>query len=136
MDYSKLSDFEINCRVAIALGMKEHFFMNAEGADNFDEEVPLTDRGPIWQTPKYHVVTYRPSNGECFNPCNNPADAWPIIASNQISLMYEEAMGKWCAGKPYWVDGCEWQLDIDVMDANPLRSAMIFFLMIQESQNA
>lgn len=68
--------------------------------------------------------------------CNNPADAWPIIASNQISLMYEEAMGKWCAGKPYWVDGCEWQLDIDVMDANPLRSAMIFFLMMQEGQHA
>lgn len=68
------------------------------------------------------------------NYCNNPADAWPIIVDNQISLMYEEAIGKWCAGKPYWVDGCEWQLDIDVMEANPLRAAMIVFLIMKESE--
>ena len=49
--------------------------------------------------------------------------------------MYEEAIGKWCAGRPYWVDGCEWQLDTDVMEANPLRAAMIVFLMMQESAN-
>ncbi|MCU6241153.1 phage protein NinX family protein [Enterobacter asburiae] len=70
-----------------------------------------------------------------FDPCNNPADAWPIIVRNQISLMYEEAIGKWCAGKPYWVDGCEWQLDIDVMEANPLRAAMIFFLIMQDANH-
>lgn len=70
-----------------------------------------------------------------FDPCNNPADAWPIITGNYISLMYEESLGKWCAGKPYWVDGCEWQLDIDVIDENPLRAAMIVFLQMQESAN-
>ncbi|EKY2102273.1 phage protein NinX family protein [Cronobacter sakazakii] len=120
MEYSKLSDFEINLKVA-------HIIL---GSGNYD-----------WSPEKKEVYLAGIDGGVFlpngyFDPCNNPADAWPIIASNQISLMYEEVMGKWCAGKPYWVDGCEWQLDIDVMDANPLRSAMIFFLMMQEGQHA
>ncbi|WP_041461068.1 phage protein NinX family protein [Cronobacter malonaticus] len=129
MDYSQLSDFEINCRVAIALGMKEHFFMNAEGADNFDEEVPLTDRGPIWQTPKYHVVTYRPSNGECFNPCNNAADAWPIIVKNRISIINLDE-DEWGAR------GVADRNSKRAIHENSLRAAMIVFLMMQESQHA
>lgn len=108
MDYSKLSDRDIN-----ALVLQQIY-----GNQASDKDIVRS-----WLRGGFKYTT-------------NPADAWPIIASNQISLMYEEAMGKWCAGKPYWVDGCEWQLDIDVMDANPLRSAMIFFLMMQEGQHA
>lgn len=127
-DYASMSDFEINCRVAIALGMKEHFFMNAEGDNDFDDEFPLTERGPIWQTCKYRVGDYKPSNGNCFNPCNNPADAWPIITSSMISI------------RPVGNDGQLWEasgmggMKADY-DKNPLRSAMVVFLMMKESEN-
>ncbi|MEG5836678.1 phage protein NinX family protein [Enterobacter bugandensis] len=117
MDYSQLSDFEINKRVGIALG-KELMPDDCQdfGLSGFPE------------------VMLR--NGDIKDYCNDPTDGWPIIVSNHISLMHEESLGKWCAGKPYWVDGCEWQLDIDVMDENPLRAAMIFFLMMREAKHA
>lgn len=133
MDYSQLSDFEINKRVVITLNIDMHFFIS-ESEDSFDSEILPSEMGPIWQTSADMVLQYRPSNGNCFNPCNNPADAWPIITGNHISLMYAESLGEWCAGKPDWVDGCEWQLDMDVLDKNPLRAAMIVFLMIQGSE--
>ncbi len=128
MDYSKLSDQEINGLVIDALSDGNQAHRN--GVGSFIELLHQVNSVELGEHIERDEVYAR------FDPCNNAADAWPIIASNQISLMYEEAMGKWCAGKPYWVDGCEWQLDIDVMDANPLRSAMIFFLMMQESQHA
>ena len=117
MDYSQLSDFEINKRVGIALGKEL-----------------MPDDYQDFGLSGFPEVMLR--NGDIKDYCNEPADAWPIIVSNQISLMHEESLGKWCAGKPYWVDGCEWQLDIDVMDESPLRAAMIFFLMTQDAKHA
>ncbi len=78
MDYSQLSDFEINRRVCEALDMEEHFFIPDDEAD-FDSEIPTDERGPIWQTQKRDINGFRSSNGNCFNPCNNPEYAWPII---------------------------------------------------------
>ena len=126
-DYASMSDFEINCHVAMALGMKEHFFMGAGGEDDFDDEIPLTERGPIWQTCKYRVGAYKPSNGNCFNPCNNPADAWPIIVDNKISLTCHHSRGEWSA-----VFNAE---NICFHANNPLRAAMIVFLKMKEGEN-
>lgn len=126
-DYASMSDFEINRRVSIAMGEK------------FD--IPKKPKPSPYLEITETTVSLLNCDGTRIERvivkdyCNNPADAWPLIVSNQISLMYEEAIGKWCAGKPYWVDGCEWQLDIDVMEANPLRAAMIVFLMMKESGN-
>lgn len=138
-DYAAMSDFEINCHVAIALGMKEHFFMGAGGDGDFDDEIPLTERGPIWQTCKYRVGAYKPSNGNCFNPCNNPSDAWPIIIGQKLSLI--NADDEWlCAPDDSTVDGVTGE-DIQTIyfsygyvDANPLRCAMIVFLMMKEGE--
>ena len=118
MDYSQLSDFEINKRVS----------------DVFWPDINKSPECNNKTFPQNSSVVYKDNGYGGFSRdyCNNPADSWPIIVNNQISLMYEEAIGKWCAGKPYWVDGCEWQLDIDVMEANPLRAAMMVFLMIQD----
>ncbi|WP_371357025.1 phage protein NinX family protein [Salmonella enterica] len=124
MDYSQLSDFEINKRVA------EVIYKDRDGlfvARNLPSREEVT------------IVAEINSEDICIaaaDYCNNPADAWPIITGNHISLMHDESLGKWCAGKPYWVDGCEWQLDIDVTDENPLRAAMIFFLMMQDAKHA
>ncbi|EOL8936982.1 phage protein NinX family protein [Cronobacter dublinensis] len=106
MDYSKLSDFEVNCKVAFHIGLK---------------------------------TVERAEGGE-FQPCNNPADAWPIMTENKISVMWMTAEKQWCA----WANGnlekgCwEWSYCPDEYhhDDNALRAAMIVFLMMQESQHA
>lgn len=131
-DYASMSDFEINCHVAMALGMKEHFFMDAGGEDDFDDEIPLTDRGPIWQTCKYRVGAYKPSNGNCFNPCNNPGEAWPIITENRIGVIPTPEHGAWRA--VHRVIGEDSNPRHLTKDVNPLRAAMIVFLKMKEGE--
>lgn len=137
MDYSKMSDFEINCDVANAIGLARHLFFPSN-EDEFDGEAPLNDRGPIWQTREFRVKGYKPSNGNCFNPCNNPADAWPIISANRISVEYDSE--DQCDDPAEWVTayGID-DLKVHVVAHQPcdkaLRSAMIVFLMMQESSN-
>lgn len=123
-DYSKMSDFEINSAVHNAL-LKEPYKLEFLGND----KIRWTKKGS-------DVVTEKVAYGKTTlkDYCNNLADAWSIITGNHISLMYAESLGEWCAGKPDWVDGCEWQLDMDVMDKNPLRAAMIVFLMMQDTK--
>lgn len=107
MDYSQLSDFEINKRVfkeitgAKPLGYPH----NADGRSVGNE-----------------------SNGNyCwYDYCNNPADAYPVIYKNGISIgIY--GYGEWGAGtiNHTHIDGL-----------NPLRSAMIVFLMMQDANHA
>ena len=70
-----------------------------------------------------------------FNPlsplpdyCNNPADAWPIITQYRISIID--------LNDKEW--GCRVESAHGVMRAineNPLRCAMIVFLMMKESKN-
>lgn len=119
-DYSKMSDKEINKRVAFALGCKEvmpDIFMDDNRRYEFDK--PKNKSG----------------NRFYFDPCNNPADAWPIIAGNEISLISRCANGEWKAqlhlGKDDIFDSYA-----SCWDINPLKAAMIVFLMMQESQNA
>lgn len=124
IDYSQLSDFEINKRVAIALNIDMHFFIS-ESEDSFDSEVLLSERGPIWQTSAHVVLQYRPSNGNCFNPCNNWSDAGPIIVEYRISIDCIHDQGeKWLA---FSGDDCEYRST----HKNPLRAAMIVFLEMQ-----
>lgn len=61
MDYSKLSDKEVNRKVQIASRLIGS----------------MTGRG---------VLIVRDGKWEFFDPCNNPADAWPIITANKISI--------------------------------------------------
>jgi hypothetical protein len=103
MDYSQLSDFEINKRVAKSIY-----------SVSFVE--PLSR-------------TVSVSGGKrLFDPCANPADAWPIIESNRISIRnrYE---GDWKAEN-------EWGEYRFHVACNPLRAAMIVFLMMQDAQHA
>ena len=108
MDYSKLSDFEINKRVFMSItGAKPLGYPhNADGRSVGNE-----------------------SNGEYrwYDYCNNPADAWPIIFSHRIGVSPAAVGDKWAAHY------CNW--DIAIVDTNPLRAAMIVFLMMQESAN-
>lgn len=62
MDYSKLSDNKINAEVALHWLGKGNFGLMNGAVETF---------------------------GGSFNPCNNPADAWPIIQKSGISLVYD-----------------------------------------------
>ncbi|AUO67876.1 hypothetical protein WM46_04400 [Citrobacter freundii complex sp. CFNIH2] len=106
MDYSKLSDKEVNRKIQIA--------SNLIGS--------MTGKG---------VLIVRNGKWEFFDPCNNPADAWPIIAENKISIyaMSEaDTRGKWGSEAFYPSEAYHF-------NDNPLRAAMIVFLMIQDSAN-
>jgi hypothetical protein len=61
MGYSKLSDKEVNRKVQIASRLIGS----------------MTGRG---------VLIVRDGKWEFFDPGNNPADAWPIITANKISI--------------------------------------------------
>lgn len=65
----------------------------------------------------------------CPDYCNNPSDAWPIIFDNKINLFMED--DTCCAAIMFKGSDLE---NYAHQDKNPLRSAMIVYLMMQESQ--
>lgn len=112
MDYSKMSDFEINKRVFTALrGTKPLGYPhNADGRSVGNE----SNNQYTW-----------------YDYCNNPADAWPIILSSKIGLtppMHDENWEAMTFDRGGYVNKNEY-------DKNPLRAAMVVFLMMQESAN-
>lgn len=114
MDYSKLSDFEINKQVlAIKSGIKPLGYSH-----NADER----SAGLVDVSGNYHW----------FDFCNNAADAWPIIEKHGITLAFDGS-DWWATSDACWVDGCEWQIEGEI-SRKPLRAAMICYLMMQESE--
>lgn len=107
MNYSELSDDKINLQVF------ERLFGNI-GEDR--------DMLRVWQQGK-------------FQPCSSWADAGPIIEKHKICLAADVFAepgdgGEWIAQPAYGWDSERVRHD------NPLRAAMIVFLMMQEQPNA
>ncbi|UVX31598.1 hypothetical protein S13e_00012 [Klebsiella phage VLCpiS13e] len=121
-DYSKLSDFEINSAVHNAL-MKEPYKIEFLGNDRIR-----------WARGSINVTTGKVeySKKSLKDYCNSPADAWPIIVNNGISLeciVVNRHEKTWRAQfKPAYVKH-------RANHKNPLRSAMIVFLMMQDDNN-
>ena len=118
MDYSSLSDFEVNSAVHNAL-MDEPYKLEFLGNDKIRWVRGDTDVTTV--RVDYNKNTFR-------DYCNRPDEAWPIIVQNRISIIN--------------LDGDEWGArgvaDCNskrVIHENPLRAAMIVFLMMQESAN-
>ena len=119
MDYSKLSDFEINKLVAEKLGyrVKEDF---------------------QWEKDQCWVkVDKEKEHSKIFDYCGDANDAHPIILDNKISVIYnkyDEIYTACCNYRHSW--GCESgdmvELDNDTGNENPLRAAMITFLKMNE----
>lgn len=123
-DYSKMSDFDINQAVALLLGLDVKHYQDRSG-------------DMVWFTVKnedgneyFDYIDYK-------DFCNNPADAWPIISDNRISIMFDQTTEKgsddqWClASSP-----CDQHVVDYISPSKPLRAAMIVFLKMQESKNA
>lgn len=104
MDYSKMSDKEINREVQKLTGMG---CMSGDG-----------------------VLIVADGRWRRFDPCNNPADAWPIIVENKINIEWHEWKGEeW---KSYALNNAMMK---SCYDDKPLRAAMTVFLMMQELAN-
>ncbi|MBV2187696.1 phage protein NinX family protein [Providencia rettgeri] len=109
--YTELSDFEINKKVAEKLGL-------------------------AYEVTRYGVVT-RMSNKEQwreFNPCNNPADAMPIIIENKICTAFdvfaeEHDGGNWVASPAYGF------ANERTRSNNLYRAAMELFLSMKDAEN-
>lgn len=124
MDYSKMSDFEINKRVA-DIAMNGTWHVKPSHPDN--------DTGG-WLYGSNGIQTY-----ELPDYCNNPADAWAIISDNRIAIIPDSAEGEWVAFNEFTLYEGDWMFASDPTHhsngKNPLRAAMIVFLMMQESAN-
>lgn len=107
--YTGLSDFEINKKVAEKLGL-------------------------AYEVTRYGVVT-RMSNKEQwreFNPCNNPADAMPIIKDSLISITHDGiAWDVSCAKYP---ELSVWS-GLENYNDNFYRKAMELFLLMKDAEN-
>lgn len=106
-DYSKMSDLEINIMVSKSLY----------------GELSNWHKGELNEG----VVDY----------CNKAEDAWPIIVEEKISIMfdstlpeYEGEYHEWCSA----ISSCQ-KYGIQYQ-SNPLRAAMIVYLMMKESDSA
>lgn len=113
MDYSKLSDFEINCEVLAVFSPDiNHMCLSGDNTCFYD----CGPTGEGWN--QIDIPDY----------CNNPSDAWPIITANKISIYamsVNDRRGRWGAEAFYYNESYHF-------NENPLRAAMIVFLMMQD----
>ena len=97
-DYASMSDYEIAEKIGKAIGL-----VSVAG--------DLYIKNGVWAR---------------FDPCNNPADAWPVILQSKISI--------------FALDDDDWgargyNCIIRSINPNPLRAAMELFLKMKESEN-
>lgn len=125
MDYSQLSDFEINRMVGDVI-LKGHWACKPETSGND------TDKWYYGKDTTFKSLSLLPDY------CNDWSAAGPIIVDNEISL--NSYSGTWEASyeydAPIGAFGTDELVTIAVEGRNPLRTAMIAFLMKQEHANA
>ncbi|MFF1016609.1 phage protein NinX family protein [Proteus mirabilis] len=104
--YTELSDFEINKKVADLVLNGEYI------ASEEKQEVYLAtmDGG------KFLPIA-------CFDPCNSPFNAMPIIIENKIAMNPKDNI--WQCGSGFNV----------AENKNPLRACMEVFLMMRDAEN-
>ncbi|AUS01391.1 NinX [Vibrio phage 1.284.A._10N.286.55.A5] len=113
MNYEDMSDFEINSKVAMRLGRS------------------VSSEHECIKTGACFILTSLAGVRVEFNPCNNPSDAWFIIASNDINLSKHKADDYWFAFVRAEDLGVS---EFKCKDNNPLRAAMICFLKMKDAE--
>lgn len=118
--YRDKSDFEINKAVADFYLTREYRFNSADKiVELMDIDLSCEFGGEINLKDKYVTGT--------FDPCNNPADAMPVVFENKINLKHlaNNTNNLVLANhKEYWC-----------IRKNPYRAAMEVFLMIKDAEN-
>ncbi|MBG5896776.1 DUF2591 domain-containing protein [Providencia stuartii] len=102
--HTELSDFEINKKVAA------RYYQNKDFIEAYkDVEKVFVD-------------------GNLFDPCNNPADAMPIIIENKLTLSPRYDSDEWISESLFYHD-------IYSVNKNLYRAAMEVFLMMKDTEN-
>ena len=114
--YSDKSDFEINKAVAEVL-IQSGFIIGIKYHD------------------KHILVTDKYANNYPFDPCNNPADAMPIVFDNNISLILSHNEYPLATNNPSGLFRDSLPPENVVTNKNPLRAAMELFLMMKDAEN-
>lgn len=115
-DYSAMSDLEIN--KSVAAFKTEVYYV----ADNGEPVYLEVDPAPAYTGSDYNEVV--------FDPCNNPADAWPIITANHIGIMPFKG-----GVATAWPTSVGLLSNAQVKHENPLRAAMIVYLQMMEQKS-
>lgn len=111
-DYSKLGDWEVNQKIAKLLYPDHNVMCYPHDADGKSVGVELHKGG----------------NLEWFDYCNTVKDSWPIITGNNIAVIpYRHTLP--CA----WPTAFGVTSKFTTEDKNPLRAAMIVFLMLHDA---
>lgn len=111
-DYSQLSDFEINKRVASILGYAFQDVGWVDGMDGIYNFIAKTKDGYRSVLPEY---------------CKEPTFSWEIVVRHKIDITFDSNGTKeWCRAQA--PTGHEFTSNAD----RPLRAAMIAFLMMRE----
>ncbi|WP_195430838.1 phage protein NinX family protein [Morganella morganii] len=117
--YSDKSDVEIN--KAVAEKLDKPFSLNGELV-----------------FVKVNILSGIVPYSTIFDPCNNPADAMPIIIENNISLHAPRLREGWMSEYTGSDDDVNDGFQADYFDAhnkNPYRAAMEVFLMMKDAEN-
>lgn len=119
--YRDKSDFEINKAVAKIIFTDSEYYVIKQSME---------------------VVKFQNGSGKgichVFDPCNNPADAMPIVFENNISLHAPCLKEGWMAEYTGSGDDVNDGFQVDYFDShnqNPLRAAMEVFLMMKDAEN-
>ena len=131
-DYASMSDFEINAAVFEALHGGAPDYKEGDGG----AMILISYEGGVVGGDAVEMEVER----GLFDPCNNHADAWPIITATGISLIKCTVDSVcWSAEIITDIDDVtdnlfQCQSSFDYQDENPLRCAMIVFLMMKEGE--
>jgi len=118
MNYQEMSDFDINCAVARLIG--DEVYSNNKDCTKH-KAYRIGDR--------YRDVYSSGWSTDVFDPCNSWADAGPIIQENGINLMASKVVGS--GGLKEW-EAMSYEGNCHHWgELNPLRAAMIVFLMMK-----
>lgn len=116
LNYEKMSDLQINLLVAKAVGVDA-----------------VENSGVVFGEVKHEGSNVVSVIGVA-DYCNNPSDAWPIIVENNISITKYISMDEWevfgggvCVDYDHCIIS---NSDCSYSNKNPLRAAMIVFLMM------
>lgn len=120
MTYENMSEFEINKCVAEKLGFKVR--VSSWAIAEKDELLPYCEflKGDV-----YYIDTPA-ENIELPDYCSNSSDAWSIILENKISIEFRDQKSLNPVAKRFGSNSH------NIADKNPLRAAMIVFLMMNE----
>ena len=129
-NYSELSDFEINKRVAFELlksgDIKERYRLSPDDVVDVIKNTWDKNDGDCGVVA---VLKYADGGGNPFGGpydyCNNWSDAGPIITASKINIQFDKYADGIVSATGF-VHGQKYEHE------NPLRAAMIVFLMMKE----